>query len=129
MNDISTMTVDEQKQLEKLIVDAERNKSDAQRLALDAGKLLTITSDRLNDYKDRGFFKRCWYKISGKQGSLDRANQGDLISMQKFAWAYLVKLQEQNILEAQAIAVIRNNLKDIQTEVSEIHDMISEIKY
>lgn len=127
MNDISTMTVDEQKQLEKLIVDAERNKSDAQRLALDAGKLLTITSDRLNDYKDRGFFKRCWYKISGKQGSLDRANQSDLISMQKFAWAYLVKLQEQNILEAQAIAVIRNNLKDIQAEVSEIHDMISEI--
>lgn len=123
----TTFSGEEQKQLEKLAIEAERNKSDAQRLALDAGKLLTVTSDRLNDYKDRGFFKRCWYKISGKQGSLDRANQFDLISMQKFAWAYLVKLQEQNILEAQAIAVLRNDLKDIQSETAEIHDMIAVI--
>ena len=126
MSDYS-LTIEEQKQLEKVMADAERNKSEAQKLALDAGKLLTITADRLADYKDRGFFKRCWYKVSGKQGSLDRANQSDLISMQKYAWAYLMRLQEQNLLEAQAIAVIRNNLKDLQSETAEIHDMISVI--
>ena len=62
------LTIEEQKQLEKIVADAKRNKSEAQKLALDAGKLRTITADRLAEYKDRGFFKRCWYKVSGKQG-------------------------------------------------------------
>ena len=129
MSDIADMnlSIADQKQLETLVAEAERNRSDAQRLALDASKLLSVTSSRLAEYKDRGFFKRCWYKISGKQGELDRANQADLIAMQKFAYAYLTKLQEQNLLEAKAIAVIRSNLKDLQDEVGEIHDMINVI--
>ena len=122
--DLSTR---EQKHLEELIANAERNKVEAQQLALDAGKLLTITSDRLDEHKDKGFFKRCWYKISGKQGELDRANQKDLIEMQKYAWFYLMRLQEQNLIQAQAIAVIRNNLKDVANEIAEINDMISTI--
>lgn len=121
------LTVQEQKYFEKLIANAERNKVEAQQLALDAGKLLTVTAERLEDYKDRGFFKRCWYKISGKQDELNRANQTDLIAMQKYAWIYLMKLQEQNLIQAQAIAVIRNNLKDVMNEIAEIHDMISVI--
>ncbi len=121
------LSIADQKQLETLVAEAERNRSDAQRLALDASKLLSVTSNRLSEYKDRGFFKRCWYKISGKQGELDRANQADLIAMQKFAYVYLTKLQEQNLLEAKAIAVIRGNLKDLQDEVGEIHDMINVI--
>ena len=129
MSDTANMnlSIADQKQLETLVAEAERNRSDAQRLALDASKLLSVTSNRLSEYKDRGFFKRCWYKISGKQGELDRANQADLIAMQKFAYAYLTKLQEQNLLEAKAIAVIRSNLKDLQDEVGEIHDMINVI--
>ena len=121
------LSIADQKQLETLVAEAERNRSDAQRLALDASKLLSVTSNRLSEYKDRGFFKRCWYKISGKQDELDRANQADLIAMQKFAYVYLTKLQEQNLLEAKAIAVIRSNLKDLQDEVGEIHDMINVI--
>ena len=112
-------------ELEKLVTQAERNRIEAQQFSIEASKLLAITRRRLNDYMDRGFFKRCWYAVSGKQGELDRANQGDLIQMQRFAWAYLSKLQEQNILEANAIAVIRSNLKEVQSEVSEINDMIS----
>ena len=129
MGDTANMnlSIADQKQLETLVAEAERNRSDAQRLALDASKLLSVTSNRLTEYKDRGFFKRCWYKINGKQGELDRANQADLIAMQKFAYVYLTKLQEQNLLEAKAIAVIRGNLKDLQDEVGEIHDMINVI--
>lgn len=122
---VNELTVEEQKHFEKLVADAQRNNTEAQQLALDAGKLLTVSGKRWKDYKDRGFFKRCWYKISGKQGALDRANQKDLTEMQKYAWVYLTKLQEQNLIQAQAIAVIRNNLKDIVDEVGEIHDMIS----
>ena len=115
MNSIEQgLTESQQRRLVELSEEATRNKAKAQQLALDAGKLLTATADRLEEYKDRGFFKRFWYAISGKQGELDRANQSDLIAMQKFAYAYIMKLQEQNLVEAQAIAVIRNNLKELQ---------------
>jgi len=123
----TSLTTAEEVQLDKLVADAERNRKEAQQFAIEAGKLLAATTERLAEYKDRGFFKRCWYAISGKQSSLERANVDDLAKMQKFAWAYLMKLQEQNIIEAKAIAVIRNNLKDLQTEVGEIHDMVSQI--
>jgi dephospho-CoA kinase len=124
MNFDTSLTVQEEKHLNELVANAERNKAEAQKLALDAGKLLTITADRFNEYKDKGFFKRCWYTISGKRGELERANKHDLIEMQKFAWAYLSKLQEQNLIQAQAIAVIRNNLKALQGSISTIHDII-----
>lgn len=128
MNSIEqSLTENEQRRLIELTEEATRNKTHAQQLAIDAGKLLTATADRFEEYKNRGFFKRCWYAISGKQGELDRANQSDLISMQKFAYAYIEKLQEQNLVEAQAIAVIRNNLKELQVETGEIYDMISTI--
>lgn len=125
--DINNLTSVEKKHFEKLIASAERNKTEAQQLALDAGKILTITSDRLGEYKHKGFFKRCWYSISGKHGELRDANQNDLIEMQKYAWHYLMKLQDQNLIQAQAIAVIRNNLKDIVETESKIITAIDKL--
>ena len=90
-----TLTLQEQEVFFQLIKEAEQNNEEAQKLAEDASQLAAITTARLEDYKDRGFFKRCWYKFSGKQGELDRANQADLIKIQKYAWIYLAKLQEQ----------------------------------
>ena len=126
MNEI-ILTDNEQTELEKLTKDAQRNTTEAQRFAIEAAKVLSVTQERLKDYKDRGFFKRCWYAVSGKTSELARANQTDLIKMQKFAWMYLAKLQEQNLIQARAIAVIRNNLKELQGEIAELSDQISVI--
>ena len=126
MNEI-TLTDNEQNELEKLTREAQRNTTEAQRFAIEAAKVLSVTQERLKDYKDRGFFKRCWYAVSGKTSELERANQADLIKMQKFAWSYLAKLQEQNLIQARAIAVIRNNLKELQGEIAELSDQISVI--
>lgn len=104
------LTPAEQAHLDSLVDAAGRNPAAAQQLAADAGRLLTATEQRWNDYKDRGFFKRCWYRISGKTGELAAANQTDLTSMQAHAWHYLRMLQEQNLVQADAIAVIRGNL-------------------
>ena len=110
---------DNQNRLDLLIQHAKHNQAEAQQLALDASRLLAISSERFDEFKDKGFFKRCWYKISGKHGELLRANQADLIEMQKFSWYYLMKLQEQNLIEAQSIAVIRNNLQELQVTTLE----------
>ena len=110
---------DDQNRLDLLIEHAKHNQAEAQQLALDASRLLGISSERFDEFKDKGFFKRCWYKISGKHGDLLRANQADLIEMQKFSWYYLMKLQEQNLIEAQSIAVIRNNLQELASATLE----------
>lgn len=124
MNDV-VLSENAQNELEKLVAEAQRNSAEAQKFAIEAGKLFSVSANRLAEYKDRGFFKRCWYAISGKTGGLERANQSELIQMQKFAWMYLSKLQEQNLIQARAIAVIRNNLKEVQDEIGDIASQIS----
>lgn len=124
MNDV-VLSENAQNELEKLVAEAQRNSAEAQKFAIEAGKLFSVSANRLAEYKDRGFFKRCWYAISGKTGELERANQSELIQMQKFAWMYLSKLQEQNLIQARAIAVIRNNLKEVQDEIGDIASQIS----
>lgn len=126
MNDI-VLSDNEQVELEKLTKQAQRNATEAQKFSIEAAKILSVTKERLAEYKDRGFFKRCWYAVSGKTSALERANQEDLIKMQKFAWMYLSKLQEQNLIQAKAIAVIRNNLKEVQDEVGELSEQVSVI--
>lgn len=58
MNDVAIpeLSLADQKQLELLTLNAQRNKVEAQRLALDASKLLGITESRLEEYKDSGRF-------------------------------------------------------------------------
>ena len=124
MNDI-ILSEGAQNELEKLVGEARRNSTEAQKFAIEAGKLFSVSANRLAEYKNRGFFKRCWYAVSGKTGELERANQSELMQMQKFAWMYLSKLQEQNLIQARAIAVIRNNLKEVQDEIGDIASQIS----
>lgn len=126
MTDI-ILSDNEQVELEKLTKQAQRNATEAQKFSIEAAKILSVTKERLAEYKDRGFFKRCWYAVSGKTSALERANQEDLIKMQRFAWVYLSKLQEQNLIQAKAIAVIRNNLKEVQDEVGELSEQVSVI--
>ena len=124
MDTNTTLTLEEQELFRQLIKEAEEKNAEAQTLAEDASQLAAITTERLNDYKDRGFFKRCWYKFSGKQGELDRANQADLIKIQRYAWIYLAKLQEQNLMQMSTITTIYERLKQVIGEVGKIQDEI-----
>lgn len=101
---------DENTRLASLIEHARKKKAFSQQLALDASKLLTASEERLDKIKDAGFFKRCWYSFSGKKQEVINQNSSDLVTMQHFAWHYLKELQEQNLIKAQSIATIRNNL-------------------
>ena len=110
---------------------ARQRSPEAAQLALDASRLLACTSDRLDLYKDQGFFKRCWYTLSGKTGSLQRANQADLIKMQKHAWQYINLLQDQNLMTVDAIISVKNNLMtlaldqdDIKKEITRLADKV-----
>ena len=81
-----------------------------QQLALDASKLVSTSQERLARQTGAGFFKRLGSAVSGKTGENQLLNQMDMLQMQKFAWHYLQQLQQQNLINSQSIAVIRNNL-------------------
>ena len=98
---------------------AEKRLPEAEQLAMDAARLMSCTSDRIDSYKDAGFFKRCWHAISGKRGEIERANQRDLIEMQKHSWRYLKILNERDVLLAHSVMTVKSQLlalADLESE-------------
>ena len=69
------------------------NSTELAQLAADAAALINTSTRRLERQRDAGFFKRCWMRLSGVSGSIERANTADIIACQKKAWqaiGYLV---------------------------------------
>jgi hypothetical protein len=97
-----------------------------QQLALDASRLITTSQERLAQQSGSGFFMRIASKISGKNGVNQLQNQVDMLQMQRFAWHYLKQLQQQNLINAQSIAVIRNNLGTMSDYIIETRDFLEQ---
>ena len=97
-----------------------------QQLALDASRLITTSQERLAKQSGSGFFKRFASKISGKNSENQLQNQVDMLQMQRFAWHYLKQLQQQNLINAQSIAVIRNNLGTMNDYIIETRDFLEQ---
>jgi hypothetical protein len=100
------------------------NAAFTQQLALDASRLVTTSQERLVKQSEAGFFKRLASAISGKTSENQLLNQKDMLQMQKFAWHYLQQLQQQNLINAQSIAVIRNNLGTMNEYIIETRDFL-----
>jgi hypothetical protein len=114
-------------QLEPILSYSQKQAMEAQQLAFDATRILSCTEDRLKEYCNQGFFKRCWFKLSGKTDSLDRANQHDLITMQKTSWRYLQLLQERDLMLANSIITVKNNLLTLAVKEEETRKYITEM--
>ena len=120
------LTEEENARLASLVENAKTKKAFSQQLALDASKLLATSEERLDKIKDAGFFKRCAYFFTGKNRDVMYQNSSDLVTMQHFAWHYLKELQEQNLIKAQSIATIRNNLSTLSEIVNETRFFLEE---
>ena len=115
---------DELKAVDALVSRHKANAAFTQQLALDASRLVTTSQDRLAKQSEAGFFKRLASAISGKTSENQLLNQMDMLQMQKFAWHYLQQLQQQNLINAQSIAVIRNNLGTMNEYIIETRDFL-----
>lgn len=113
------------KQLDPILNRAKERSIEMEQLALDSTRLLSCTSNRLEEYKDKGFFKRCWSSLTGKTGALERANQADLIQMQKIAWRYLQLLNERDLMLAHSMITLKNNLVTLQIKEDETRKAIT----
>jgi len=102
------------------------NATTTQQLAIDASRLVTASQERLARQSEAGFFKRLVHAVSGKTAENQALNQADLLRMQRLAWHYLQQLQQQNLITAQAIAVIRNNLGTMNEVIIETRDFLEQ---
>lgn len=136
---MADMTVTQQQQIfhqplegaeEKAVIDLVRqhkaNAALTQQLALDASKLISSSQARLQDQANSGFFKRFWGAVSGKNTENQLLNQSDTLQMQRFAWHYLMQLQQQNLISSQSIAIIRNNLGTMNEYIIETRDFLEQ---
>ncbi|MGI3745863.1 MAG: hypothetical protein ACRYF8_10230 [Janthinobacterium lividum] len=112
--------------IEALVNQHKGNAALTQQLALDASRVLASSQERLAKQRGAGFFKRLSNKVSGKTGQDQLQNQVDTLQMQKFAWHYLKQLQQQNLINAQSIAVIRNNLGTMNEYIIETREFLSQ---
>lgn len=96
-----------------LLAEGELSQAAADQLATDASRLAGLSEDRLEQFRDAGFFLRLWYRFSGKTASLERATVADLVEVQLMAWQCLAGMQKQGLFTARAIAVVRNNLSHL----------------
>jgi hypothetical protein len=107
-----------------LVGKCKANAAFTQQLALDASRLVTTSQERLAKQSDAGFFKRLASTISGTTSVNKLLNQKDMLQMQKFAWHFLQQLQQQNLINAQSIAVIRNNLGTMNEYIIETRNFL-----
>lgn len=110
--------------INSLVNKHKNNAAITQQLALDASKLVTTSQERLAKQSSAGFFKRIASTISGKSSENQLLNQKDILQIQRFSWHYLQQLQQQNLINAQSIAVIRNNLSTMNEYIIETRDFL-----
>ncbi len=116
-------TIDQQ--LDPILGYAQTKVAETQQLAFDATRLLSCTEDRFDDYRGQGFFRRCWSALYGKTGEMQRANQKDLILMQKYSWRYINLLQERDLLLGHSLLAVRNNLLTLAIDEEETRNEIT----
>lgn len=112
--------------INRLVEKHRANAAVTQQLAIDASRLVTASQERLARQLEAGFFKRLAHAVSGKTSENQALNQADMLQMQRFAWHYLQQLQQQNLITAQGIAVIRNNLGTMNEMIIETRDFLEQ---
>lgn len=107
--------------VEQMINNLQGNQALTEQMALDSVRLLSCTEDNYKKLQNQGFFKRCWSRMSGEAGKLERENTHSLIEMQKIGYRYINMLQQNQLLAAHSILTLKNNLnalavKDVETQ-------------
>ncbi|MDF3862219.1 hypothetical protein P3W70_27955 [Achromobacter denitrificans] len=116
----------ERETVEAMVNRSKANAALTQQLALDASRLVASSQQRLDKQASAGFFKRLASSFSGTTAQNQLLNQTDMLQMQRYAWHYLQQLQQQNLINAQGIAVIRNNLGTMNEYVIETREFLEQ---
>ena len=133
------MTQDEQKEFDESInqtlTDSQENPSRLMQLATDATRFLSVASNTIEQVKETGFFQRLrdllptskrTQQMNNLQNSVNSlsVSQEEIREMQKMSWRMLEQLNERNLLTADALITVKNNLNSLVVEQNEVKDAI-----
>ena len=129
------MTQDEQKEFDESInqtlTDSQENPSRLMQLATDATRFLSVASNTIEQVKETGFFQRLrdllptskrTQQMNNLQNSVNSlsVSQEEIREMQKMSWRMLEQLNERNLLTADALITVKNNLNSLVVEQNEV---------
>lgn len=133
------MTDEEQNEFDgvinQTIENAQENGSRLMQIATDATRFLSVASDTIEKVKESGFFQRLrdllpnsnrTQQMNGLQESVNSlsVSQDEIREMQKLSWRMLEQLNERNLLTADALITVKNNLNSLVVEQNEVKSAI-----
>ena len=132
---------DEERQEYDVVIDetvenAKGNPSRLMQIATDATRFLSVASNTVEQVKESGFFQRLrdllptnkrTQQVNDLQNSVNSlsVSQEEIREMQKMSWRMIEQLNERNLLTADALITVKNNLNTLDVKQNEIKDAIT----
>jgi len=121
--------------IEYTINETKDNPSKLMQLATDATRFLSVATETVEQVKDSGFFSRLRdllpsgkrkQEINDLQSSVNNLaiSQQELLEMQNLSWRMLEQLNQRNLLTADALITVKNNLNSLAVEQNEVKNAI-----
>ena len=118
------------------IENAQGNGSRLMQIATDATRFLSVASNTIDQIKESGFFQRLHdllpigkrtQQVNDLQNSVNSlsVSQEEIREMQKMSWRMIEQLNERNLLTADALITVKNNLYTLDVKQNEIKDAIT----
>ena len=117
------------------IENAQGNGSRLMQIATDATRFLSVASNTIDQIKESGFFQRLrdllptgkrTQQMNDLQNSVNSlsVSQEEIREMQKMSWRMIEQLNERNLLTADALITVKNNLNTLAVEQNEVKNAI-----
>ncbi len=121
--------------IEETIDVNKKNPSRLMQIATDATRFLSVASNTIEQVKESGFFQRLrdllpsnrrTQQMNGLQESVNSlsVSQEEIKEMQKLSWRMIEQLNERNLLTADALITVKNNLNSLAVEQNEVKTAI-----
>ncbi|HAC31312.1 MAG TPA: hypothetical protein DCF70_01635 [Treponema sp.] len=122
--------------IEETVEEAKDNPSRLMQLATDATRFLSVASNTVEQVKESGFFQRLRDLLPSSKSKAQmnelqsfvnnlEVSQEEIREMQKLSWRMLEQLNERNLLTADALITVKNNLNSLAVEQNEVKTAIA----
>ncbi|MCQ2611531.1 MAG: sel1 repeat family protein [Treponema sp.] len=96
--------------------------------ATDATRILSTTADNLQKIKETGFIDRLFALLPNREKkAVSEITKEEFEELKQFAWASLEVINQRELLTADALITVKNNLNSLVVEQSEMKDAITEM--
>ncbi|WP_102315752.1 hypothetical protein [Vibrio cyclitrophicus] len=104
---------------------AGQHPAEIEQLAYDMTRILQVTEESINDVKGKPFFSRVIERITGSDKKLQIETNQQLLELQKLTQQRLLDLQQQNLLTAEVVIGVQNNLNTLVAKNEETQRQIT----